>query len=155
MSNELSLCILEYLDTHLYQEISMDALSFFFGYDKTYLMKRFKADIGVSIKTYINQKKVFSSLEKLNGDSYLLKVALESGFHSLEYYSEIFSKFMGVSPSVFRKYLRGACTMEELQRIREALLMMELFEERLENFKKSVSTGHPLLVLHPIKKNAA
>ncbi|HIS17115.1 MAG TPA: helix-turn-helix transcriptional regulator, partial [Candidatus Coprovivens excrementavium] len=63
MITELSLWILDYLDSHLYEEINIDTLSSFIGYDKSYIMKRFKKDVGVSIKTYLNQKKIINSLK--------------------------------------------------------------------------------------------
>ena len=96
----LSIWILDYLDSHLYEEISIDILSDYIGYDKYYIMKIFKNDVGISIKTYINQQKIINSLKLLEEDSYLLSIALNSGYNSLEYYSEVFSKIMGVSPSI-------------------------------------------------------
>ena len=131
MVTELSLWILDYLDSHLYEEINIDTLSSFIGYDKSYIMKRFKKDVGVSIKTYLNQKKIINSLKLLEDDSYLLNVALNSGFNSLEYYSEVFRRIIGVNPSGYRKYLLGVASNEECLIIENSLLLLSEFEDKL------------------------
>lgn len=131
MITELSLWILDYLDSHLYEEINIDTLSSFIGYDKSYIMKRFKKDVGVSIKTYLNQKKIINSLKLLEDDSYLLNVALNSGFNSLEYYSEVFRRIIGVNPSGYRKYLLGVANSEECLIIENSLLLLSEFEDKL------------------------
>ncbi len=131
MITELSLWILDYLDSHLYEEINIDTLSSFIGYDKSYIMKRFKKDVGVSIKTYLNQKKIINSLKLLEDDSYLLNVALNSGFNSLEYYSEVFRRIIGVNPSGYRKYLLGVASNEECLIIENSLLLLSEFEDKL------------------------
>lgn len=132
MITELSLWILDYLDSHLYEEINIDTLSSFIGYDKSYIMKRFKKDVGVSIKTYLNQKKIINSLKLLEDDSYLLNVALNSGFNSLEYYSEVFRRIIGVNPSGYRKYLLGVASNEECLIIENSLLLLSEFEDKLD-----------------------
>lgn len=132
MITELSLWILDYLDSHLYEEINIDTLSSFIGYDKSYIMKRFKKDVGVSIKTYLNQKKIINSLKLLENDSYLLNVALNSGFNSLEYYSEVFRRIIGVNPSGYRKYLLGVASNEECLIIENSLLLLSEFEDKLD-----------------------
>lgn len=132
MITELSLWILDYLDSHLYEEINIDTLSSFIGYDKSYIMKRFKKDVGVSIKTYLNQKKIINSLKLLENDSYLLNVALNSGFNSLEYYSEVFRRIIGVNPSGYRKYLLGVASSEECLIIENSLLLLSEFGDKLD-----------------------
>ncbi len=71
--------------------------------------------------------KIISSLNSLGNNDLLIKTALEYGFNSLEYYSEVFSKVVGVSPTVYKKYLIGQATKDELEIIRE-------FIEELTNF---------------------
>lgn len=131
----LSIWILDYLDSHLYEEISIDILSDYIGYDKYYIMKIFKNDVGISIKTYINQQKIINSLKLLEEDSYLLSIALNSGYNSLEYYSEVFSKIMGVSPSIYRKYLLGFCKEEERIIIESSLLLLGELKSKIDKIR--------------------
>lgn len=137
----LSIWILDYLDSHLYEEISIDILSDYIGYDKYYIMKIFKNDVGISIKTYINQQKIINSLKLLEEDSYLLSIALNSGYNSLEYYSEVFSKIMGVSPSIYRKYLLGICKEEERIIIESSLLLLGELKSKIDKirYKKDIN----------------
>lgn len=103
--SDLICYVLDYLDSNLMDEISNDNLSSYFGYDKSYLMKKFKSETLLTIRSYINIKKIFNSLNLLAYDESLLKVALSNGYNSLEYYSEIFTKVMGSNPSTFRKVM--------------------------------------------------
>lgn len=155
MGMELSLLVLDYLDNHLFDDISIDSIASIFGYDKSYLMKRFKSDIGVSIKTYINQKKIMNSLSLLDDDESLLYVALNSGYNSLEYYSEMFSKVIGVSPSVYKKYLLSSCSDDEEVLINGTLTAIEEFNNRLMMYRNEYRKNSYSLTLCNNKKKCA
>ncbi len=104
-SNELVCDILEYIHENLNKEITIDELSFLFHYNKTYIMKRFKKEIGLTIHNYINSIRIYNSLLDFQADNYILSIALKHGFNSLEYFSETFKNIVGVSPSIYRKFL--------------------------------------------------
>ena len=53
-SHELVCNILEYINKNINEEITIDELANRFYFDKTYIMKRFKKEIGKSIHEYIN-----------------------------------------------------------------------------------------------------
>ncbi len=137
-SNELIVYILDYLDNNLYRDISIQELSLYFGYEKSYIMKKFKNELGISIKTYVNKMKIISSLNSLGNNDLLIKTALEYGFNSLEYYSEVFSKVVGVSPTVYKKYLIGQATKDELEIIREFIEELTNFDLFLEKNRASL-----------------
>lgn len=105
-SNELVCNILDYLDENINTIISIDMISSIFCYDKTYVMKRFKKELGISIVSYMNAIKIFNSLKYYKNDDSILKISMESGFNSLEYYSEIFKKVIGVSPMTYKQFIR-------------------------------------------------
>ena len=68
-------------------------------------MKRFKSELGISIHEYINTIRIYNSLAYFKDDNYILNIALNNGFNSLEYFSETFKKIMGVSPTTYKNYL--------------------------------------------------
>ncbi len=103
--NDLFIEIIDYINKHIYEDITIDELSLYFGYEKSYLMKAFKKKIGLPIKGYINNRKIMNVLNNLKEKDSLLKVALNNGFNSLEYFSETFKKIIGVSPIIYKKYL--------------------------------------------------
>lgn len=128
MQFSLLVCkVLDYIDNNLSEEINIDLLSNYIAYDKSYMMKKFKKEVGISIFSYINVLKIFNSLSLLNNDDFLLKISLECGYNSLEYFSKIFKVVMGVSPSIYRKMIKGELTEEQNDEIREK-------KNKLENF---------------------
>ncbi len=104
-SNNLVCDILEYINKNINKEITTDELVNRFYYDKTYIMKRFKKEIGKSIHDYINTIRILNSLEYYKYDNYILSIALKNGFASIEYYSEIFKKVIGVNPLKYKKFI--------------------------------------------------
>lgn len=104
-SNDLICNIIEYLNNNINKEITIDELSTLFYFNKTYIMKKFKKELNISIHEYINTIRIYNSLPYFKEDNYILNIAFRNGFNSLEYYSEIFKKNIGVSPNIYKKYL--------------------------------------------------
>lgn len=142
--------ILDYLDYNILRDVSIDELSQYFGYEKSYLMKRFKTEVGISIKTYINKVRIYRSLEMAKSNELLLKVALLNGFHSLEYYSETFTKVMGFPPSYLRKY--NNLTKEELNQVKIGFMEEKRFQEAIHLLRTSKESGKVLRLEIPKEK---
>ena len=58
-SNELVCNSLEYINKNIKKEITIDELSSIFFFDKTYIMKRFKRELNLSIHEYINTIRIY------------------------------------------------------------------------------------------------
>ena len=94
-SNLLIINILKYLNDNIYNKIELDTLEDLFNYNKFYIIRLFKRELGLTIKEYLNKIRIYNSLDLIiNPNNSCLKVALESGFTSLEYYSEVFTKII-------------------------------------------------------------
>ena len=104
-SHDLVCDILEYINNNINREIIIDELANRFYFDKTYIMKRFKKEIGYTIHDYINMMRIFNSIELYKYDNYILSIALKNGFNSIEYYSEMFKKIIGVNPLKYKKFI--------------------------------------------------
>ncbi len=104
-SNDLVCNIIEYINNNINKEITIAELSLLFYFNKTYIMKRFKKELGISIHEYINIMRIYNSLLYFKDDNYVLSIAFKNGFNSLEYFSETFKKTIGVSPSTYKKYI--------------------------------------------------
>ena len=104
-SHDLVCDILEYINKNINREITIDELVNRFYFDKTYIMKRFKKEIGYTIHDYINMMRIFNSIELYKYDNYILSIALKNGFNSIEYYSEMFKKKIGVNPLKYKKFI--------------------------------------------------
>lgn len=127
--------VMSYIEKHLFHEFSMDSMAQGIYYSKASLMRKFKQETGTTINTEYNIQKVLYSIPYLmeTTDS-LLKIALQSGFHSLEYYSETFKKYTGLSPMVFRK-LTSQGDEETLYLIGSLIEKLSANKKRYEKLK--------------------
>ena len=139
-SNELVCNILDYLDENINTIISIDMISSIFCYDKTYVMKRFKKELGISIVSYMNAIKIFNSLKYFKYDDSILKISMESGFNSLEYYSEIFKKVIGVSPNTYKQFIRHDIRVEanEVSTIINSLVKLDELRNKVMFYRRRV-----------------
>jgi AraC-like DNA-binding protein len=134
-SNELVCNIVEYLNNNINKEITIDELSLLFYFNKTYIMKRFKKELNISIHEYINTIRIYNSLIYFRNDNYILSIAFKNGFNSLEYFSETFKKIMGVSPMIYKKYLNYKyITEKELQTILENITRINNIKNKVLNY---------------------
>ena len=112
-SNELVCNILEYLNDNINEEISIDRLSNLFYFNRTYIMKRFKKELNISINEYINSIRIYNSLSSFRDNNYISSIGYKNGFNSLEYFSETFKKILGVSPNIYKKYINHNISIKE------------------------------------------
>ena len=104
MTEKLVNDILEYIEKNLSEGIKVEDIANHFYFSRYYLLRVFKRYTNLTINEYINQRKIIKSIYYIvSTDDRILKIALNSGFNSLEYYSEIFYKVTNFSPLEFRK----------------------------------------------------
>lgn len=95
--------VLEYINSNLGSDLSIDNLSSRFFMSKYYLMHKFKLKTGFSIHSYIIQKKlIYADLLIKEGKS-ITEASIESGFGDYSNFVRTFKKMFGVSP---RKYYK-------------------------------------------------
>ena len=96
--------ILEYVDNH-YRESSLNlsSVATIFFYTESYLSSMFKKHMGLGFNQYVNQLRISYAL-RLFGLGYgsVRKIAYESGFSDPLYFSKVFKKNVGVSPSEYQ-----------------------------------------------------
>ena len=140
-SNELVVKMLNYIDDNLYKRITMDEISSIFYFNKDCLMRIFKKELDITIMDYINKRRIYNSLESLkNTDDLVIKIALNSGYSSLEYYSETFTKILGVSPLTYRKFTKvnSQISDEEFEIIRTRLPDISSLLKRIDIYKNNI-----------------
>lgn len=104
-SNKLVCNIINFIDKNIDRKISISDIEMEFFYNRYYIMKLFKREMGVSITNYVNNIRIYNSLEEVRNNNFsLLRIGLDNGFCSLEYFSEVFKKIIGVSPLVYRNF---------------------------------------------------
>lgn len=137
-SNDLICDVLDFIDENINRKISMDELSNHCYFNKDYIMRLFKKEIHTTISDYINKKRIFQSLPDLQLTiNSILSIGLKHGFTSLEYYSEIFHKIMGVSPISYRKFSTRSIDIseEEINIIQKNLANISDFFENVTRYR--------------------
>ena len=140
-SNLLIIDILDYIDNNLYTKITINSLENKFNYNKDYIMRLFKREIGITIIDYINKKRIYNSLTSLkdSNDSIIL-ISINYGYYSLEYYSEIFKSIIGVSPSIYRKFSRfdHNISISNSDKIRRSIIELDYLFNKINKYKNNV-----------------
>lgn len=104
-SNELICNILIFINNNINSEIKINDIVKKFYFDRTYIMKKFKKEIGISIINYINIIRIYNSLSFFKENKSILEIALKNGFNSQEYYTEIFNKVIGTNPLNYKHFI--------------------------------------------------
>ena len=129
--------ICKFIISNLNDDFSMEQIEKEFCYNKYYLIRLFKAYTGYTIREFANTVKVLKSTDPLLfTDDTILKIALNNGFNSQEYYSEKFQDVIGVSPMKFRKEYQEIDMIsdkKELELKKEYLLYLDYCKKQLLN----------------------
>jgi AraC family transcriptional regulator len=89
-------------------DLSLQALANESGYSRVHFVRMFKAATGSSPHNYLLNLKLERARELLKNPSMpLIDIALDCGFSSHSHLSRLFHKFVGVTPSAYRRSLRS------------------------------------------------
>jgi transcriptional regulator, araC family len=92
-----------YIEAHCNEDISLDAICRKFYINKTNLLHTFKREFGTSPVRYLNNYRIERSKELLAGGESVTSAALAVGFSNPVYFTELFHRRTGLTPSAFRK----------------------------------------------------
>ena len=139
-ANELVCDILEFVDNNINRKISIEEISDKFYYDRYYIMKLFKKELGITIFNYINYMRIRNSMYEIKNCNYsITRIAINNGFYSLEYFSEMFHKLMGVSPRIYSDYCkyRWKINEKDLNTINNHLIKIQEMIDFINKYKKN------------------
>lgn len=91
--------ILNYINEHITEELSIEFLSETFFISKYYLMHKFKKETGFTLHNYILQKRLMYSYHLILQGTPVLKASEQSGFKDYSSYLRAFKKFFHKAPS--------------------------------------------------------
>ena len=136
-SDDLVCDILTYINENIYHNITIDELSKKFHFNRSYIMKKFKKELSISIINFINSMRIYNSLKSYESNEYVLKIALMNGFNSLEYYSEMFKKIMDVNPKTYKMFINSTRNIRESEfnKIRQALIKLQFLKEKDNTYR--------------------
>ena len=90
--------VIEYLNAHLCEELSLEDLSKEFFVSKYHLSRIFHQQTGASIFTYLNTKRMALAQQMIAGGENATSVALKLGFKDYSTFYRAYRKQMGFSP---------------------------------------------------------
>ncbi|MCI9260504.1 MULTISPECIES: AraC family transcriptional regulator [Romboutsia] len=91
--------VLNYINSNLENNLSIDTIASKFFISKYYLMRKFKSQIGSSIHNYIIQKRLILAKSLISEGLTMSNVCSKCGFNDYSSFVRAFKKVYGVSPS--------------------------------------------------------
>ena len=144
-SNKIICDILKYIDNNINSKITIDDLENHFFYNRYYIMKLFKKEMGITIIDYINSLRIYNSILQIRDtNSSLLNIAYKNGFFSIEYFSEMFKNFVGVNPQVAKNYLKRkkVVSIGKINLINTSFLNLYYLTKRKEQYLKNMPSSN-------------
>lgn len=93
---------IQYIETRLpLEEISLEKLADICALSESHFKQRFKSEVGISPRDYINRKRITLAKELLKDCSSITNVAMQLGFNNSNYFSSVFKKYTAISPSQY------------------------------------------------------
>lgn len=91
--------LIQYINNHLTQELSIEQLSEQMFLSKYHMMRQFKNETGYTIANYINQKRLLLAQEKIKAGEPVTKVCYDCGFRDYSTFVRAYKKRFLVLPS--------------------------------------------------------
>lgn len=98
--------IIQYINSNISDDLSIDTLSAKFFTSRYYLMHRFKVCTGYTIHNYILQKRLIQANSMIKQGKPALQASIEYGFGDYSTFSRAFKKMYGFSPRQHSNNLR-------------------------------------------------
>lgn len=91
--------ILNYISHHYNSSISLEILAKETGLTKSYLCQVFKKHTGCTITRYINRLRCYRAISLIETGMSVTEAAFEVGYSDYNYFSRIFKKIIGITPT--------------------------------------------------------
>ncbi len=96
----------EYINDHVCDSINLADISKNIGLSKYYLHRLFTEIIGITPLAYLTSIRINKAKERLRkSNDPIFDIAISCGFENTAYFSNVFKKYVGTSPSIYRDAL--------------------------------------------------
>jgi AraC family transcriptional regulator len=102
--------VLEYIDTHLDEELSLEVLSVISAFSKYHFHRQFSELFGLGVHKYVQLVRLRRASRQLafRSEQRVIDIALESGYESPEAFARAFKKALGKRPPSFASSPSGS-----------------------------------------------
>lgn len=98
---------IDYISFHLQEPLSLSIIAEHVGKNNSFLSHQFKKETGMTVTNYIHEKRIEQATTLLNTTSLSIQeIAEKVGILELNYFSKLFKKQIGMSPSDYKKLIK-------------------------------------------------
>ena len=98
----------KYIEENLDKKLCLNDIAVSVHMNKSYISRMFKEKMGENLFDYINKRKIEKAKILIkNNVLRMYEIALSVGMEDTAYFSRVFKKYEGISPSEYQKELRG------------------------------------------------
>ncbi len=94
---------LNYIQMHLAEDWSLEAVARLAGSNRTYIKQDIKQLKGISFREWLTQARLKAAAELLSGNESIIQIAYKVGFKSQAHFATLFKSVQGVTPSEYRQ----------------------------------------------------
>lgn len=95
----------KYIEQHFLEQLTIEIIANFVGYNSNYLCTKFKNETGMTIHQYLISIRIKHAKQLLITSNFSIEnVASRCGFNNVIYFRTIFKKNTGFTPTTFREY---------------------------------------------------
>jgi len=112
--------ILQYIETHIMDEINVTDIASVLGYSASHINKIFNTYSLFPIMDYIRRKKLYSAANELNTGRKLIDISLDYGYETPAGFYKAFKSVFGCSPTEYRNnFKNGGLNMQIFKEVKE------------------------------------
>ena len=103
--NDALICrVLDYIETHFHEDITLQTVAYEFGYEYHYLSRLLNRGYSISFKQTLNEYRINHAIDLLGqGGMTVTEIATACGFQSIRSFNDVFLSITGLSPTEYRK----------------------------------------------------
>lgn len=96
--------MVDWVESNIFDDPSLDKMSDHVGYSSCYCSSKFHEIVGYTFKEYVGRRKLsFAAVDLKSTGERIIDIAIKYGYSSHEAFTRSFSKEYGMSPSRFRR----------------------------------------------------